>query len=423
LIIYTSKGARRGIHRYPFGWWAVGIGAACAFLWSSCGTVEQFRKSCLFPPYCADQPGTECRSVDKDPLLAGEYKCVPPAPPPPTTTTMPAPPTCTPPPPPAIPEDWVCRMVGECSWECGPLPSPKPTPSPVPTPTPEPVPTPTPKPPKPPAEWCHVDGRPRSNPPAPTDCSTPMERVLQEIRSGNWLPSCSPDGTGPRREPGVFDCQGGRLRGMYGCGPAGEVAGCTPVACVDLALSRVDCGNWGRVLKPNDDHRICVKCAPPSAPPTPPPSSPPPSPPPPGSCPPVLEYGSSSLGFVDCGKCREQGFVGYRMNHTGTPLRASTPDNPCPLSSQGEPRLRCEMPKECQDPRGATIYMSLDGGWQNGLCEPKSENPFNCGHKPTPADLGVTTFWACPPGAPPDHPQCGARKRFDVRPEGPREIK
>jgi hypothetical protein len=372
--------------------------AACTAV--SCALVFRAKESC-FVQGC--NAGEMCIATDD-----GQFsKCVPAPPPSVPPTTLPSPPSPAPTP--------------------TPVPTPTPTPVPTPTPTPEPVPTPTPKPPKPPSEWCNADGTRRPEPPRPTDCSTPLERIQQEVASGNWLPACAPDGTGPRtiwtKLYGQYTCPSGeRLRGMYGCGAQGETLGCTPVACVDLNLARVNCQSWG-VVQPNDDHRICKKCPAPSPTPTPGPS---PTLPPTGEAPPLLYMGGSMLAPRNCAPgCVKDGYLGYVINWTATPLVSG--DLVACFDEHGNRRRRCEMPKQDQDPRGAYTWLYLPGVFDLGICDQRSDNYYNCHHKPKANETGVTYFISCPFGVQPpippsEHPLCSIH-RVDVRPDGPREIK
>jgi hypothetical protein len=414
-------------------------------LWSDCG----FR---IPDPGChvlGCAPGKQCADVQGSPT------CIPWPPPSPSPTPKPSPSICPPTPGP------VCKTADECGcwvetkpceWEkqiCNPPPSP----SPKPTPTPEPTPTPNP-PPGPvcqgddPAKWCGgcwrwlgdrwkqhnkacdggwcdpKTGAPRKSPPAASDCSTPLERVLQEIKSGNWLPACGPQGAGPATvqtaKYGAYTCPiGERLRGMYGCGAAGETLGCAPVKCVDLEGSVVNCGTWALIARASDP-KICIPCPEPTTTPTPVPV---PTPTPlPGACPPILEVGGSMLQPRTCAPgCVKDGYLGYVVNWTATPLISAASG----LCAPG--RNRCEMPKQCQDPRGAYTWLYLPGVFGLGICDQRSDNFFNCHHKPKANETGRTYFISCPwgvmpPTPPAFNPLCTIHV-VDVRADKPVEIK
>jgi hypothetical protein len=123
--------------------------------------------------------------------------------------------------------------------------------------------------------------------------------------------------------------------------------------------------------------------------------------------------GGSMLAPRDCGNCRDRGYLGYVVNYTATPLTT--------VGCTGG-RNKCEMPRACQDRRGASIWISLAGRFENDECDARSDNPFNCHHKPEANQVGLTTFTSCPFGVRPPNPQC-VSKVIDVQPDGPREVR
>lgn len=129
----------------------------------------------------------------------------------------------------------------------------------------------------------------------------------------------------------------------------------------------------------------------------------------------MSQTGGSMLAPRDCGQaCRRQGYLGYVVNYTATPL--------CVEGSPGcvcDPaRNRCEVPKACQDPRGATTYLTLPGKFTNDICDERSDNPFNCHHKPKADETGLTEFRSCPWHSDPSDSRC-VSKFIDIRPSGP----
>jgi hypothetical protein len=341
-----------------------------------CKTIGEIQRSCVFEG-CED-PTKECRIVGQTEHLPGKYECVPKPAPTPTPTPTP---------------------IGTPHPDPTPTPAPTPTPKPTPigTPHPSPVPTPTPRPTPRPDPWCNRDGSPRKGTPA--DCSTCKEKQDAEVRAGNWirLPPTHPF-------PGITGDE---------CAVLGP--GCK---CLDSKCNRVDCAT-GRILAPADDGwfgNLCIPCREPSPSPTPVPT-PTPSAPPGGGCPPIYQVGGSMLQPRTCAPgCQRDGYLGYVVNWTATEL-ISADTGRCPAG-----RNRCEMPRECQNPHGATTYISLAGKFTNDLCDERSDNPFNCHHKPKADETGITIFRSCPKDAPPTDPRC-TEHRVDVRHDRPVELK
>lgn len=115
-----------------------------------------------------------------------------------------------------------------------------------------------------------------------------------------------------------------------------------------------------------------------------------------GGCPPLLKVGGMFLTAVSCGQqCVNQGYLGWRVNYTSTEL-CREGDVGCVCDPA---RDRCEMPRACQNPEGADIRITLDGHFENDLCDANSDNPFNCHHKPKANETGVTLFTSMPKGA------------------------
>jgi len=80
---------------------------------------------------------------------------------------------------------------------------------------------------------------------------------------------------------------------------------------------------------------------------------------------------------------------------------------------QESPSENTEWKKACQDqhwPDGPDFYMTLPGHFEKDRCDPFSGGDWYCHHKPEGpngvsghgAQVGLTTFWAVPPGAGPD---------------------
>ena len=113
------------------------------------------------------------------------------------------------------------------------------------------------------------------------------------------------------------------------------------------------------------------------------------------------------------GNCKKDGYLGYIINMSGTPK-----DRPPRCWTTG--RNECEQWKGCQDPAGIEFRMSLAGGWQNEECDRRSDNPYNCHHKPRVEDVGLTRFETCVKGSAPGGPTCSITY-VDVRPDGASE--
>jgi hypothetical protein len=157
----------------------------------------------------------------------------------------------------------------------------------------------------------------------------------------------------------------------------------------------------------------CVEAGAPVPTPTPPVPTPTPKPPTPTPTPPPdgCAFGAESLHRVGIslhnirptsGQAIKQGYLGkvYVMN--------ATPKSRPPYCPHQPDRVECEQLTCAQDKRGVTIYMSLPGRWTNELCDPQSDNPYLCHHKPLKTEMGKTTFTACPYGAPPNDARCSS---------------
>jgi hypothetical protein len=119
--------------------------------------------------------------------------------------------------------------------------------------------------------------------------------------------------------------------------------------------------------------------------------------------------------------CQRDGYLGYVINWTATEL-ISANTGLCPPG-----RNRCEMPRACQDPRGAYTWLYLPGVFDMGICDQRSDNFFNCHHKPKAHETGLTYFISCPwgvepPRPPASNPLCTIHV-VDVRPDRPVEVK
>lgn len=79
------------------------------------------------------------------------------------------------------------------------------------------------------------------------------------------------------------------------------------------------------------------------------------------------------------------------------------------------------MPKTCQNPNGADIYLTLDGHFTNDICDQNSDNFFNCHHKPKANEAGVTLFSSVPKGADP-FDQRGVTNCVDVKEFGTKQL-
>lgn len=311
-------------------------------------------------------------------------------------------------------------LGAQCGIKFPPLPTPTPPPTTLASPTPTPSPSPSASPTATPSPTPTIPPPPPLPTPTPSPC-VPVSGKVCVTSEGDVFPfdrtkcwTCS-------------DWQGYMIRnGYFTAGDPkedGDVAGYPgywlnydPQGVLVGFISKKDCRDKAGNLRtdfPRQEERI-IACPSPS--PTPPPN---PTPTPgPGGCPGLLKVGGMLLSAVDCGaSCRRQGYLGVRVNVTATELcREGDPGCVCDPA-----RNRCEMPRPCQNPRGATVYMTLLGKFTDDLCDANSDNPFNCHHKPKADEAGVTTFKYCPAGAPPNDPRC-TTKCIDVREVGTREV-
>ena len=390
---------------------------SAGFLWSSCATVDRLARTCLNPANpCA--PGETCVQTDDGSIA----KCVPRPVPPPPTTTLPSPPT----PPPPTPEP-VPTAPPPTPGPAVTPPPPHPSPAGCPGPAPGPVCAGTD-----PAGWCggcytcREDGRWKQHNKA---CGPECDTRCRPLPDGSLPWRCLDKQDYDIRQGHRHKAPPGAPYYSYGCLSNGqpELPGCAGFNCMDRACNRIDCAT-GRILAPATDgwYAIC-DAGPPqpcSPPPTPQPPTPGPivTPPPPGACPPILEVGGSMLAPRSCAPgCVKDGYLGYVVNWTATEL-ISADTGLCPAG-----RLRCEMPRACQDVRGAYTWLYLPGVFEMGICDQRSDNYFNCHHKPKANEVGRTFFISCPfgvqpPVPPASDPRCTIHV-VDVRPEGPKEIK
>jgi hypothetical protein len=158
-------------------------------------------------------------------------------------------------------------------------------------------------------------------------------------------------------------------------------------------ISKRDCTNANGALVVDWPRAEVRTVATPCPSPSPTPSPGPTPTPPPNGCPALFQTGGSFLSAVDCGKkCRDQGYLGVRVNYTATDLcKEGDPGCVCDPA-----RNRCEMPKTCQNPNGADIFITLAGHFENDECDRNSDNFFNCHHKPKANETGVTLFTSTP---------------------------
>jgi hypothetical protein len=192
-------------------------------------------------------------------------------------------------------------------------------------------------------------------------------------------------------------------------------------------ISKRDCKDAnGRLVVdwPRAEERV-IPCPSPS--PTPPPPPGPTPTPRPGGGPALFQMGNSWLAPRDCGNCRREGYLGYVVNRTATPLCDGRNDDCVCFDEHGSRRNRCEIPKAQQDPRGADIWIRLPGVFGSGpggydICDARSENPYNCGHKPKVNETGRTEFRSCPKDSGPGDGRCVTRY-VDVNPNGPVDVK
>lgn len=184
-------------------------------------------------------------------------------------------------------------------------------------------------------------------------------------------------------------------------------------------ISKRDCTNGSGALVvdwPRAEERV-VPCPTPQPTPsaTPPPG---PTPTPQAGCPALHQVGGMFLSAVSCGQqCIKQGYLGVRVNYTATETcREGDPGCVCDPA-----RNRCEMPRPCQNPLGADIFLTLEGQFTNDLCDANSDNPFNCHHKPKANETGVTLFTSAPKGADPFDPR-NVTNCVDIQASGVRQL-
>lgn len=409
--------------------------------------------------------------------------CIPDAPPPPPPTTQPpaspspsAPPdchltgcegdfTCV--------RDYVDGVPGPWYCEPGridPLPTPTPSPVPSPSPTPQPSPTPTPVPSPTPCttntvQPSHVrvdrDNGPwlAYSPPRivkefprgwPSesyermyrvvdgkqyDCSTPSEKIEEARRARNWSCPASP------RYPGNQDFPHWGACGNY-CQGNDEKPWCIDIKANHVTrdghvLHLADLDGYTGPTCPIALPPVTVTTCPSPVPtPTPGPTpQPSPSvganfpPPPPGQCNAtyagkVSRVGINILTSRDCGeKCKRDGYLGYVLNFSATPK--SKP----PYCGHQPDRLECEQWHYCMDgafdlenpEAGPGIFLTMPGKFTNDVCDKRSDNTFNCHHKPKANETGRLTVTACPHGVRPGDARCSSRV-FDVQADGAREV-
>ena len=134
--------------------------------------------------------------------------------------------------------------------------------------------------------------------------------------------------------------------------------------------------------------------------------------------------GVNVLTQRDCGEaCRKQGYLGYVLNFSATPK--SKP----PFCGHAPDRLECEQYKPCQDgindlengSAGPQIFLTMPGKFTNDVCDKRSDNTFNCHHKPKKDETGLLIVTACPQGDAPTSARCSSR-RFDVQEHGFSEV-
>lgn len=142
----------------------------------------------------------------------------------------------------------------------------------------------------------------------------------------------------------------------------------------------------------------------PSVTPTPIPSiTPTPTPlPDPAACPYNVDTlawtGIAELSRRPCsGNCQKDGYLGYVINFSGTPhsVRPYCPND----------QIKCEQDKRCQNESGLDIYMMLPGIFDWSICNPRSDNPYNCSHKPKKHETGHMLVCATPKGASHEDPR------------------
>lgn len=364
--------------------------------------------------------------------------------------------------------DLDCRVVGcAAGWECKPdpgqvsqwtcmekpvvMPSPvPPSPEPSPSPTSVPTPSPTPEPP--------VEPTPTPRPsPVPTPIPSPKPwKCTEAYEKANDCGCCDGNIQWARRTTNWVcpDNFPGGKNGSFACTLDGQPAPC-PV--YDSSYGNGHCYSTGEgkqhisrtcdhidrngnILHHSSSGYLGKVCQPPVVQPSPSPTpnpSPVPSPtvgnnfppPPQGTCNAqyfgkVSRVGINILTARDCGeKCKRDGYLGYVMNFSATPK--SKP----PYCGHQPERLECEQWTPCQEgindlenaSAGPGIFITMPGKFTNDVCDKRSDNTFNCHHKPKANETGLLTVTACPRGIFPGDPRCSSRT-FDVQAEGYREV-
>jgi hypothetical protein len=338
--------------------------------------------------------------------------------PPPTTTTLPQP----------SPSPCVCPLPDGGTYSCadpycrcGAGACPVPTPSPTATPTPQPTATPTPVPTPSPCIPTGTGSTLQKVCVAVDGAITPFDRTkcwtakdwLDFMMRDRWDDACAcikPGSAqftpGDPKEDG--DASGTHPGFWLNHDPSGRLVGVVHKKTATNA-NGVLVVDYPRVEERNVPGPVATPCPSPS-----PSASPTPGP----GTPTVSQMGGSFLTARDCGKkCIDQGYLGYVVNVTSTPLCL----NGSPGCSCDPARNRCEFPKELQDPRGSTVYLSLPGKFSHDLADERSDNPYNHQHKPKANETGVTEFLHCVYHAPWTDGRC-TPKCMDIQKSGPREV-
>jgi hypothetical protein len=307
--------------------------------------------------------------------------------PPPTTTTLPQP----------SPSPCVCPLPGGGTYPCAdpycrcgagacPVPTPSPTATPTPQPTAPPTPAPTPSPclPSTTVEKVCVSVDGSTFPYTPNACWDCTSWTGYMVRNGYFTAGDPKEDGDAAGRPGFwlnYDPQ----QVLVGLIRKSDCAKAAPSGIVFADAS-------GKPLVAIDPpyvekRTVTVPCPNPSPSPS---ASPTPGP---GGCPAVAQVGGMFLSAVDCGQaCRRQGYLGVRVNYTATErCREGEPGCVCDPG-----RNFCEMPRQCQNPNGADIFITLQGKFTNDECDRNSDNFFNCHTKAKADEAGVTLFTSTP---------------------------
>jgi hypothetical protein len=294
---------------------------------------------------------------------------------------------------------WKTLRIGKCLHPPVPTPTPTATPTPAPTPSPSPTAVPTPSPSPTPCVPVIVEQKPGRGP-GTDNCDTCASRRAYMLRD-YWTPANKVGNRYVNYPPGH---EGDPAYAIYS----------NPVTCDEeredgTVVHPFLSGYFGPACQ-----RILIPCPNPSPSPTPGPTPTPG----PGGAPELIQMGGSFLTARDCGqKCKDQGYLGYVVNVTSTPLcKNGTPGCSCDPA-----RNRCEFPKELQDSRGSTVYLSLPGKFSHDLADERSDNPYNHQHKPKADETGVTEFLHCVYHEPWTDGRC-TPKCMDIQKSGPREV-